>query len=465
MFRALAALACFVGVTGTPRDGTCVAAAGAGPCAPALVGDHSLLQVHPATKQKKHSKEGTSQVVGAKLQQKKAIQNERMERHNLDGKVEQGSESKSGMDPYPEDYDLDTDYPHDLKGTRADTVRELQSATLPGDGDIGKNTKPGLSDSWNVDKMFVTDSDGGGHVSLRDMIPWGYRSQNKPVQKRDDKDDSGLLSKETDSPNDQRDEDEADAQAGEGKKRPNAIAALPEANDMSEKKVSDNYEHQQKRKHGRKGEAKDEGNDHDTDSSDVQADGDANAAAEDRPDSTAALPEGKDKEQEQVAEKDGAKQKDDHKDDLKSDLSEGNEDEDESDGDADATAKDKPNTTAALPEGDSSEQKSAEKDAHEDKHAQENTAEKDEPERKDAGKDETKDEEEGEAHARGRAKDGPDSKAALPEAKDKAKKETAERDQDKQKDYHNETAQKDDDEQKDLEKKKSTEIDKHEDDS
>merc|ERR1719305_2264723 len=103
------------------------------------------------------------------------------------------------------------------------------------------NTKPGLSDSWNVDKMFVTDSDGGGHVSLRDMIPWGYRSPDKMAsallsnvikkaekeavekdgdeQKDDHRDEpeakakDGVLGLKSDSSEGKEDEDETDGDA------------------------------------------------------------------------------------------------------------------------------------------------------------------------------------------------------------------------------------------------------------
>merc|ERR1719409_235796 len=82
------------------------------------------------------------------------------------------------------------DYPHDAKGTHADTVREVQSATLPDAGDVGRNTKPGLKDSWNVDQMFVTDSDGAGDVHVRGMIPWGYRSQAAAKKEKKDKNET-----------------------------------------------------------------------------------------------------------------------------------------------------------------------------------------------------------------------------------------------------------------------------------
>merc|ERR1719311_270310 len=135
----------------------------------------------------------------AALQQEEAVQGENVERGGLDEKVDDGSGSEAKTDPYPEDYDLDMDYPRDDKGTHADTIREVQSATLPGDGDIGRNTKPGLSDSWNVDQMFATDSDGGGDVNTRGMVPWGFRTQGaaKKESKDETKDDkSGLLSSE-----------------------------------------------------------------------------------------------------------------------------------------------------------------------------------------------------------------------------------------------------------------------------
>merc|ERR1719428_58995 len=135
----------------------------------------------------------------AALQQEEAVQGENAERDGLDEKVDDGSGSEAKTDPYPEDYDLDMDYPRDDKGTHADTIREVQSATLPGDGDIGRNTKPGLSDSWNVDQMFATDSDGGGDVNTRGMVPWGFRTQGaaKKESKDETKDDkSGLLSAE-----------------------------------------------------------------------------------------------------------------------------------------------------------------------------------------------------------------------------------------------------------------------------
>merc|ERR1719311_55191 len=135
----------------------------------------------------------------AALQQEEAVQGENAERDGLDEKVDDGSGSEAKTDPYPEDYDLDMDYPRDDKGTHADTIREVQSATLPGDGDVGRNTKPGLSDSWNVDQMFATDSDGGGDVNTRGMVPWGFRTQGaaKKESKDETKDDkSGLLSSE-----------------------------------------------------------------------------------------------------------------------------------------------------------------------------------------------------------------------------------------------------------------------------
>lgn len=135
---------------------------------------------------------------GIELQQKQSNLGEH-EQHALEGKTRTASGSGSETDPYPEDYDLDIDYTRDDKGTRADTLREVQSATLPGDGDKQRTTRPGLGNSWNVDTMFATDSDGGGHVSVRDIIPWGYRSQTQPKkghteEETGDADKSGLLS-------------------------------------------------------------------------------------------------------------------------------------------------------------------------------------------------------------------------------------------------------------------------------
>lgn len=207
MFRILAALACVAVASETLGTETCAVAAGARPCAATSAGsDHSLLQVHPAstvaaTKKTGPSGNETAKTIGTEIQQDEAVQHGKTQ--SQDKKVTDSLESKARTDPYPEDYNLDTDYPRDDKGTHADTIREVQSATLPGDGDVGRKTKPGLHDSWNVDTMFVTDSDGGGHVSLRDMIPWGYRSQTGIKESHEGK--SGSPSEGTMSDNKDKD--------------------------------------------------------------------------------------------------------------------------------------------------------------------------------------------------------------------------------------------------------------------
>merc|ERR1719389_180057 len=205
MFRTIAVFACLVVAAGALGDDTCAVATESVPCTKTLAaGDHSLLQVHPASTVDAKRKTGSAgndppKTAETKLQQEKTIRGKNVEATDVDGTVGEGLGSESGLDPYPEDYDLDMDYPRDDKGTHADTVREVQSATLPGDGDIGRNTKPGLSDSWNVDQMFATDSDGGGDVNTRGMVPWGFRTQGaaKKESKDETKDDkSGLLSSE-----------------------------------------------------------------------------------------------------------------------------------------------------------------------------------------------------------------------------------------------------------------------------
>merc|ERR1719409_2221156 len=98
----------------------------------------------------------------------------------------------------PDDYDLDTDYPQDTKGNHMDTNRELQNATQPGAGDVDRKREPGLKDSWNVDTMFKTDSDGGGHMSQREMVAWGYEGKWKGKSDEDKKENStGLLGNKT----------------------------------------------------------------------------------------------------------------------------------------------------------------------------------------------------------------------------------------------------------------------------
>lgn len=198
MFRILATFACVVVAAGTSGTETCASGTRALPCAAVLGGsDHSLLQVHPASTVAATKKPGPSvneqaKTAGTQLLQDQAIQHANLE--SLDEKVGEGLGSEARIDPYPADYNLDADYPRDDKGTHADTIREVQNATLPGAGDVGKNTKPGLSDSWNVDTMFVTDSDGGRHISLRDMVPWGYRSiKEAKKNNHEDHEKNGLL--------------------------------------------------------------------------------------------------------------------------------------------------------------------------------------------------------------------------------------------------------------------------------
>jgi len=215
MFRTIAVFACLVVAAGALGDDTCAVATESVPCTKTLAaGDHSLLQVHPASTVDAKKKTGSAgndppKTAETKLQQEKTIRGKNVEATDVDGTVGEGLGSESGLDPYPEDYDLDMDYPRDDKGTHADTVREVQSATLPDAGDVGRNTKPGLKDSWNVDQMFVTDSDGAGDVHVRGMIPWGYRSQaaakKEKKNKKEKKDKSGLLS-EGDKAREEQDE-------------------------------------------------------------------------------------------------------------------------------------------------------------------------------------------------------------------------------------------------------------------
>jgi len=212
MFRTITVFACLVVAAGALGDDACAVATGSVSCTKAFAaGDHSLLQVHPASAVDAKKKTGSTgndlpQTAETKLQQEKTIRDKNVEKTDMDGTVGEGLGSESGLDPYPEDYDLDMDFPRDDKGTHADTVREVQSATLPDAGDVGRNTKPGLKDSWNVDQMFVTDSDGSGDVHVRGMIPWGYRSQAAAKKdKKEKKDKSGLLS-EGDKAREERDE-------------------------------------------------------------------------------------------------------------------------------------------------------------------------------------------------------------------------------------------------------------------
>merc|ERR1719316_1901905 len=125
---------------------------------------------------KAEKKENTTGLVGNEtsllvnttgLQQVKAVQ----------GNAPGVGEDKAGVLRAPDDYDLESDYPNDMKGTHANTLREMQNATQPGAGDVDRKTEPGLKDSWNVDTMFPTDSDGAGHLSQKGMIAWGYPSK------------------------------------------------------------------------------------------------------------------------------------------------------------------------------------------------------------------------------------------------------------------------------------------------
>merc|ERR1719378_2049296 len=125
------------------------------------------------------------------LQQVKAVQ----------GNAPGVGEDKAGVLRMPDDYDLDSDYPNDMKGTHANTLREMQNATQPGAGDVDRKTEPGLKDSWNVDTMFKTDSDGAGPMSQRGIIAWGYPSKvgdDKTVQaEKKEENATGVMSNAT----------------------------------------------------------------------------------------------------------------------------------------------------------------------------------------------------------------------------------------------------------------------------
>jgi len=124
----------------------------------------------------------------------------------VDGKAPGVGEDKAGVLRAPDDYDLESDYPNDMKGTHANTLREMQNATQPGAGDVDRKTEPGLKDSWNVDTMFPTDSDGAGHLSQKGMIAWGYPSKVgqdktvKTVQTVKTENTTGLVGNETGLP-------------------------------------------------------------------------------------------------------------------------------------------------------------------------------------------------------------------------------------------------------------------------
>jgi hypothetical protein len=240
MIRILAgaAAACLVAAAGTPGGDTCAVAGGEGSCASSPVGDHSLLQVHPAKKsiaaiEKSSAENKSTKGAQAKLQQVKAVKtvktvksvqtvktenttglvgNETANKTGLqqvkavDGKAPGVGEDKAGVLRAPDDYDLESDYPNDMKGTHANTLREMQNATQPGAGDVDRKTELGLKDSWNVDTMFPTDSDGAGHLSQKGMIAWGYPSKVgqdktvKTVQTVKTENTTGLVGNETGLP-------------------------------------------------------------------------------------------------------------------------------------------------------------------------------------------------------------------------------------------------------------------------
>merc|ERR1719473_1690807 len=134
---------------------------------------------------KTEKKENTTGLVGNEtanttgLQQVKAVQ----------GNAPGVGEDKAGVLRMPDDYDLDSDYPNDMKGTHANTLREMQNATQPG--------------AWDVDRMFPTDSDGAGHLSQKGMIAWGYPSkvgQDKTVKTVKTENTTGLVGNETGLP-------------------------------------------------------------------------------------------------------------------------------------------------------------------------------------------------------------------------------------------------------------------------
>merc|ERR1719156_249931 len=91
------------------------------------------------------SNESSLSVNTTGLQQVKAVQ----------GNAPGVGEDKAGVLRAPDDYDLESDYPNDMKGTHANTLREMQNATQPGAGDVDRKTEPGLKDSWNVDTMSL----------------------------------------------------------------------------------------------------------------------------------------------------------------------------------------------------------------------------------------------------------------------------------------------------------------------
>merc|ERR1719428_2469644 len=149
----------------------------------------------------------------AALQQEEAVQGENVERGGLDEKVDDGSGSEAKTDPYPEDYDLDMDYPRDDRGTHADTIRDVQSATLRG---------------------------GGGDVNTRGMVPWGYRTQgaakkeSKDAKKGED-DKSGLLSAEEKAQEKQEKEKSHEHEATKAQRHKSTHASKPWAPEAEHK--------------------------------------------------------------------------------------------------------------------------------------------------------------------------------------------------------------------------------------